>query len=64
LLTSKIQEEPKNCDAGIITGKSSSEEDTILAAKSPELREVVKALIRGLKFTTALLEKVLKGEPV
>jgi hypothetical protein len=27
-------------------------------------REVLKAVIRGLKFMASLLEKVLKGEPV
>jgi hypothetical protein len=29
-----------------------------------ELREVVKAFIRGLKFTISLLEKVLNHEPI
>ena len=29
-----------------------------------KVREVVKAVIRGLKYTVSLLEKVLKGEPV
>jgi hypothetical protein len=28
------------------------------------VRQLVRALIRGLKFTVSLLEKVLKGEPV
>jgi len=31
---------------------------------SPDVRRLVKALIRGLKFTVSLLEKVLKGEEV
>jgi len=29
-----------------------------------ENKQLIKALIRGLKFTVALLEKVLKGEEV
>ncbi len=29
-----------------------------------EQRQTIKALIRGLKFTVSLLEKVLKGEEV
>jgi len=27
-------------------------------------REILRAIIRGLKFLASLLEKVLKGEPV
>lgn len=27
-------------------------------------RQIIKALIRGLKFMVSLLEKVLRGEPV
>lgn len=32
--------------------------------KEISAREIIRALIRGLKFTVSLLEKVLKGEPV
>jgi len=31
---------------------------------SNETKQLIKALIRGLKFTVSLLEKVLKGEEV
>jgi len=31
---------------------------------SPETKQLIKALIRGMKFTVSLLEKVLKGEEV
>jgi hypothetical protein len=48
----------------MMTEKSSVKQEAILTNKSPEVREVIKALIRGLKFTIALLEKVLRGEPV
>ncbi len=30
----------------------------------PHIRQMIKALIRGFKFTVSLLEKVLKGEPI
>ena len=33
-------------------------------APAPESRKIVVALIRGLKFTVSLLEKVLRGEPI
>lgn len=29
-----------------------------------DLKKIVIAIIRGLKFTISLLEKVLKGEPI
>lgn len=29
-----------------------------------ETKQIIRALIRGLKFTISLLEKVLKGEKV
>jgi len=29
-----------------------------------KVRDVIMAIIRGLKYTVSLLEKVLKGEPV
>lgn len=29
-----------------------------------ESKQIVKALIRGMKYTIQLLEKVIKGEPV
>ena len=47
-----------------MTEKRNLEQETISADKSPELREVIKALIRGHKFTAALLEKVLRGESI
>ena len=31
---------------------------------SEESKQIIRALIRGFKFTVALLEKVLKGEGV
>jgi hypothetical protein len=31
---------------------------------SDETRQIIVALIRGLKFTVGLLEKVLKGEKI
>jgi hypothetical protein len=31
---------------------------------SDETKQLIKAIIRGIKFTISLLEKVLKGEPV
>jgi len=31
---------------------------------SDDAKQIIKALIRGLKFTVSLLEKVLKGEKV
>ena len=31
---------------------------------APESRKILVALIRGLKFTVALLEKVLRGDPI
>jgi hypothetical protein len=31
---------------------------------NPETKSLIKALIRGMKFTISLLEKVLKGEEV
>ena len=31
---------------------------------SDETKQMIKAIIRGLKFTVSLLEKVLKGEQI
>jgi len=31
---------------------------------SDEMKQLIKAIIRGLRFTVSLLEKVLKGEPI
>jgi hypothetical protein len=31
---------------------------------SDESKQIIRALIRGMKFTISLLEKVLKGEKV
>ncbi len=31
---------------------------------SDEVKQIIRALIRGFKFTVSLLEKVLKGEKV
>lgn len=31
---------------------------------SEDSKQIIRALIRGLKFTVSLLEKVLKGEAV
>jgi hypothetical protein len=31
---------------------------------SDEAKQIIRALIRGMKFTCSLLEKVLKGEKV
>ena len=37
-----------------------------MAIKEPHVhnRDILKALIRGMKFTLSMLEKVLKGETV
>lgn len=31
---------------------------------SEETKQIIRALIRGLKFTVSLLEKIMKGEKV
>jgi hypothetical protein len=31
---------------------------------SDEMKQLITAIIRGLKFTVSLLEKVMRGEPV
>lgn len=31
---------------------------------SDEMKQLIIAIIRGLKFTVSLLEKVMRGEPV
>jgi hypothetical protein len=31
---------------------------------NPDTKQLIRALIRGLKYTVSLLEKVLKGEEV
>jgi hypothetical protein len=31
---------------------------------SEESKQIIRAIIRGLKFTVSLLEKIIKGEPI